>query len=100
MFWTRFYYPQGVAAPGLLGALSGKGVVIAGGLHPQIATQYFRIGHMGLTATDESQLGYTKKTIESLEAALRENGFTPKQQHSYNRGGSISEASMVMRAKL
>ncbi|KAI9183844.1 hypothetical protein H9P43_002896 [Blastocladiella emersonii ATCC 22665] len=76
---TAVYYPEGVAAAGLLGALSGKGVIIAGGLHPKIASTYFRIGHMGLSATHEDSLGYVKKTLAELEAALRENGFAPKQ---------------------
>ncbi|KNE65210.1 hypothetical protein AMAG_10858 [Allomyces macrogynus ATCC 38327] len=75
---TAVYYPEGVAGPALLGALSGKGVVVAGGLHPKIAPTYFRIGHMGLSATHEAELKHIEQTLKHLESALREQGFAPK----------------------
>ena len=41
---TAAYYPEGVAAADLLNRMSSHGVVMAGGLHPEIAPKYFRIG--------------------------------------------------------
>lgn len=35
------------AHPGIVQALKDRGFIIAGGLHPEIKAQYFRIGHMG-----------------------------------------------------
>ncbi|KAJ3365392.1 hypothetical protein GGF32_009250 [Allomyces javanicus] len=72
---TAVYYPPGVSGAKLLASLAAKGVTIAGGLHPQIATQYFRIGHMGITATHDEELRYVHRTLALLEAALREQGY-------------------------
>jgi alanine-glyoxylate transaminase/serine-glyoxylate transaminase/serine-pyruvate transaminase len=49
---TAPYYPDGVDAS-VLGHINEAGVVVAGGLHPAIKAQYFRVGHMGaVTASD------------------------------------------------
>ncbi|KAJ3210306.1 hypothetical protein HDU82_008378 [Entophlyctis luteolus] len=39
----------GVKPVDFLGKLAAKGVVLAGGLHPEYATKYFRIGHMNVS---------------------------------------------------
>lgn len=46
-------FPAGVDAT-LVGRVIERGVVVAGGLHPAIRGEYFRVGHMGyaLTRTD------------------------------------------------
>lgn len=41
---TAVWLPEGVELPQLVPALAGKGVQIAGGLHKDCATKYFRIG--------------------------------------------------------
>lgn len=41
---TAVYYPKGVTGPELVASMAKKGVQIAGGLHEQIAAQYFRVG--------------------------------------------------------
>lgn len=46
---TAIYLPEGVAAAQLLPSLLQKGVIFAGGLHKEIATKYFRFGHMGVS---------------------------------------------------
>lgn len=57
-------YPSEVAAHGLtaiyvddpvkiISYLKQNGVVIAGGIHKQIASKYIRVGHMGVSACDE-----------------------------------------------
>ena len=41
----------GVTAAGFLPRVSAAGVTLAGGLHPAIKSEYFRIGHMGSTSS-------------------------------------------------
>ncbi|MBN8615754.1 MAG: alanine--glyoxylate aminotransferase family protein [Deltaproteobacteria bacterium] len=61
-------YPSGVDAS-LAQAMRDEGVVIAGGLHPDLKATYFRIGHMG--STDRAEL---LTTIGALERALTRGG--------------------------
>ncbi|QSQ21137.1 alanine--glyoxylate aminotransferase family protein [Pyxidicoccus parkwayensis] len=42
---SAVYYPDGVDAA-LVGRVKGQGIVVAGGLHPELKTRYFRVGHM------------------------------------------------------
>ncbi len=42
---SAVYYPEGVDAA-LVGRVKGQGIVVAGGLHPELKTRYFRVGHM------------------------------------------------------
>jgi alanine-glyoxylate transaminase/serine-glyoxylate transaminase/serine-pyruvate transaminase len=62
---TAPYYPDGVAATDLLPRIKAAGAVVAGGLHPEIRTEYFRIGHMGPT-----NLGDILATVGAMEAGL------------------------------
>lgn len=39
--------------PKLIGYLKQHGIVVAGGIHKQIASQYVRVGHMGVSACNE-----------------------------------------------
>jgi alanine-glyoxylate transaminase / serine-glyoxylate transaminase / serine-pyruvate transaminase len=59
-------YPKGVDAS-LVGAIKAAGVVVAGGLHPACKAEYFRVGHMGHSATQREHL---LRTIEALGSAL------------------------------
>jgi alanine-glyoxylate transaminase/serine-glyoxylate transaminase/serine-pyruvate transaminase len=43
---TAIYYPPTISPQLFLKSMAEKGVVIAGGLHPQFASKYFRVGHM------------------------------------------------------
>jgi alanine-glyoxylate transaminase/serine-glyoxylate transaminase/serine-pyruvate transaminase len=66
---TAPYYPEGVDA-GVLGRINQAGVILAGGLHPEIRTRYFRIGHMGaVTASD------IVATVGAIERGLRQVGY-------------------------
>ena len=40
-------FPEGVTGPDLLPKVVAAGVILAGGLHPKMSAEYFRIGHMG-----------------------------------------------------
>jgi len=75
---TAIYLPEGVTAPDLLAKLLAKGVVMAGGLHREIATKYFRFGHMGVSVM-KGDLGHIDKAITALEGALAELGYQKAQ---------------------
>lgn len=62
---TACYYPEGVEASDLLPRITAAGVITAGGLHPEIRTRYFRVGHMGaVNAAD------VLATVGAIETAL------------------------------
>lgn len=44
--------------------------MVAAGLHKAIATQYFRIGHMGVTVTNPER-GDIDKVLSSVETVLK-----------------------------
>jgi alanine-glyoxylate transaminase/serine-glyoxylate transaminase/serine-pyruvate transaminase len=43
---TAIYYPPNISPQLFLKSMADKGVVVAGGLHPEFAAKYFRVGHM------------------------------------------------------
>lgn len=63
-------YPSGITAGDLLPRIKQAGAVLAGGLHPEIKTEYFRIGHMGPTTA-----GDLLATIGAIEAGLAGCGY-------------------------
>jgi alanine-glyoxylate transaminase/serine-glyoxylate transaminase/serine-pyruvate transaminase len=65
-------YPQGVDGAKLLGSINNQGVILAGGLHPAIRAEYFRIGHMGACTQ-----GDLLATIGAVEKGLVECGYIP-----------------------
>lgn len=44
---TAVYAPEGLAPTDIVPKMLKKGIVIAAGLHKDIKTRYFRIGHLG-----------------------------------------------------
>ncbi len=64
------FYPEGVDA-GLLPKIAARGILVAGGLHPEIRTASFRIGHMGYAVTRPD---YLRRTVEAVADALQESG--------------------------
>jgi alanine-glyoxylate transaminase / serine-glyoxylate transaminase / serine-pyruvate transaminase len=63
-------YPTGVSGPELIAKVSQAGVILAGGLHPAIRAEYFRIGHMGAV-----NLGDVLATIGAIETGLAACGY-------------------------
>lgn len=59
-------YPAGVG-PELVGEVAAQGVTVAGGLHPERKTEYFRVGHMGYCTTRPEML---EKTVEAVGRGL------------------------------
>ena len=68
---SALYLPEGIEAPAVVGGTARNGVVIAGGLHPEIRTRYFRVGHMGYAITRKEML---LRTVEAIGGALRDAG--------------------------
>lgn len=63
-------YPQGVDGGKLLAATNSAGIILAGGLHPAIKAEYFRVGHMGACT-----LGDVLATVGAVELALGKCGY-------------------------
>ena len=63
-------YPAGVGGADLLPKIHAAGATLAGGLHPDIQSEYFRIGHMGATRP-----GDLLAAIGAVEAGLQECGY-------------------------
>jgi len=74
---TAVYYPNGVQGPALIQSMAKKGVQIAGGLHEQIGSQYFRVGHMGISISEPGRK-HIEKVADALKASLREQGYIAK----------------------
>jgi alanine-glyoxylate transaminase / serine-glyoxylate transaminase / serine-pyruvate transaminase len=63
-------FPAGVDAS-LVGRIAQRGVVVAGGLHPAIRSEYFRVGHMGYVTTRPEAL---LATVDAVAGALADGG--------------------------
>ncbi len=74
-------YPKGVAGSDFLKNVASSGVILAGGLHPTIRSEYFRIGHMGSVT-----IGDVMATLTAIELALSASGYL------YEIGAGISAA--------
>eukprot|EP01121_Diplochlamys_sp_Union-15-3_P016509 TRINITY_DN5626_c0_g1_i1.p1 TRINITY_DN5626_c0_g1~~TRINITY_DN5626_c0_g1_i1.p1 ORF type:complete len:406 (+),score=83.18 TRINITY_DN5626_c0_g1_i1:144-1220(+) len=68
---TAIKYPPGITGPALLPKIAEHGAVVAGGLHPKIASEYFRISHMGISAMEESR-GHIDTMLNAISAALKD----------------------------
>ncbi|MCB9128596.1 MAG: alanine--glyoxylate aminotransferase family protein [Ardenticatenales bacterium] len=68
---SALYYPDGVDST-MLKAVAEAGVILAGGLHPDIKTRYFRVGHMGaLRANDVlATIGAVEQGLIAAGAAI------------------------------
>jgi alanine-glyoxylate transaminase/serine-glyoxylate transaminase/serine-pyruvate transaminase len=63
-------YPEGIDAS-FLGGVAARGVAVAGGLHPQLKTTYFRVGHMGWVTTQPQLLA---RAVRAIGEALADAG--------------------------
>jgi alanine-glyoxylate transaminase/serine-glyoxylate transaminase/serine-pyruvate transaminase len=75
-------FPQGVNGADFLKRVGAAGVTLAGGLHPQIRAEYFRIGHMGSVSQ-----GDLLATIGAIEAGLAGCGY------AFERGAGVAAAA-------
>jgi alanine-glyoxylate transaminase/serine-glyoxylate transaminase/serine-pyruvate transaminase len=77
---SAIYYPQGVDKA-LLRHIDEAGIIVAGGLHPAIRDQYFRVGHMGAVGASD-----VIATISAIETALARCGY------KYEAGAGVAAA--------
>lgn len=82
---SAIYYPEGVGKE-LLGRIEERGVVVAGGLHPQIKERYFRVGHMGGVSGS-----HILATVGAIEGALQACGYR------FDLGAGLVAAQKVLR---
>jgi alanine-glyoxylate transaminase/serine-glyoxylate transaminase/serine-pyruvate transaminase len=75
-------FPQGIGAADLLPRITRAGAILAGGLHPEIRAEYFRIGHMGAT-----KMGDLLATIGAVETGLAGCGY------QFERGAGVAAAA-------
>jgi alanine-glyoxylate transaminase / serine-glyoxylate transaminase / serine-pyruvate transaminase len=66
---TAPYYPDGIDAK-VIGKIRERGIIVAGGLHPDIRDKYFRVGHMGVISPAD-----ISATLSAIEGALVASGF-------------------------
>ncbi len=62
-------YPEGIDAS-FLAYVREEGAILAGGLHPAIKSEYFRIGHMGAISRAD-----VLTALGAVESALRRAGY-------------------------
>ena len=81
---TAPYFPSGVDRS-MLAHIRKAGVVLAGGLHPKIKAQYFRVGHMG--AVSESDI---LTTVGAIEYGLAQAGY------KFEPGAGLAAAQAIL----
>ncbi len=78
------YYPDGIDGGSLLPEIAKAGVIMAGGLLPDIKSKYFRIGHMG--SVNQSDI---LSSIAAIESALLSCGYSIKPGIGLNAAQEI-----------
>lgn len=81
---TAVYYPAGVDRT-VLGYIKEAGVIVAGGLHPAIKAQYFRVGHMGVVSAAD-----ILATVGAIEQGLARAGY------QFEPGTGLAAAQAVL----
>ena len=66
---TAPYFPDGVDRT-MLAHVKEAGVILAGGLHPDIKARYFRVGHMGVVSMSD-----ILATVGAIEKGLAQVGY-------------------------
>ena len=82
---SAVWYPAGVDAA-LVARIGEEGAIVAGGLHPDARTKYFRVGHMGGTGAHE-----VLATVGAIERALHASGH-----HAAPLGAAVAAAEETL----
>jgi len=77
-------FPAGINGVDLVPAVSRVGVTLAGGLHPEIKNEYFRIGHMGAVNQND-----VLATIGAIESGLSACGY------KFETGAGLAAAQRI-----
>ncbi|KAJ2516335.1 hypothetical protein H4217_004649 [Coemansia sp. RSA 1939] len=78
---TAVWLPESIQAADLLPKLKARGVIAAAGILPGQAQRYFRLGHMGITATQPAN-GYVDTMLKAVTDALEECGYSAASSSS------------------
>ena len=81
---TAPYFPAGVDRA-MLAHVKEAGVIVAGGLHPEIKAQYFRVGHMGAVSASD-----ILATVGAIEYGLSQAGY------EFEPGAGLAAAQAVL----
>jgi alanine-glyoxylate transaminase/serine-glyoxylate transaminase/serine-pyruvate transaminase len=81
---TASYFPDGVDRA-VLGRIKEAGVIVAGGLHPDIKDRYFRVGHMGAVSASD-----ILATVGAIEKGLTQVGY------KFEAGAGLAAAQKVL----
>jgi alanine-glyoxylate transaminase/serine-glyoxylate transaminase/serine-pyruvate transaminase len=81
---TAPYFPEGVDRT-MLAHVKQAGVIVAGGLHPDIKSWYFRVGHMGVVSASD-----ILSTVGAIEQGLSKVGY------DFEPGAGLSAAQAVI----
>jgi alanine-glyoxylate transaminase/serine-glyoxylate transaminase/serine-pyruvate transaminase len=81
---TAPYFPNGVDRT-VLGHIKEAGVIVAGGLHPDIKDRYFRVGHMGAVSASD-----ILATVGAIEKGLTQAGY------KFKAGAGLAAAQKVL----
>jgi alanine-glyoxylate transaminase/serine-glyoxylate transaminase/serine-pyruvate transaminase len=96
---TAVYVPEGVQVSDIVPRLLKKGIIVSGGIHKEIRTSYFRIGHsacfqppplhpspcpdtlflVGISVVDKSR-DDLDRVIKALRETLEEVGYKKSNQ--------------------
>lgn len=68
------YYPPGIEGPALLSKMAENGFTIGSGIYKQYKDQYFRIGHMGVSAVGERKQELDQ-CFNALKLSLSQLGY-------------------------
>lgn len=80
---TCVRFPAGVVGSDFMPQVVANGISLSGGLHAKIKSEYFRIGHMGISTR---RLDHLVKTVTAIEAALKACGHT-----SFKSGAGVAK---------
>lgn len=81
---TAPYFPAGVDRS-MLAHVKEQGVILAGGLHPEIKAKYFRVGHMGVVSASD-----ILATVGAIEYGLAQVGY------EFEPGVGLSAAQVAL----
>ena len=82
---SAIYYPKDIAAADILREINLAGIIVAGGLLKDMATVYFRVGHMG-SINQSDILG----TVGAIESAFK------KCNYAFEPGAGIVAAQKIL----
>ena len=68
---SALYLPNEIEGASFPAQVSKQGVIVAGGLHPEIKGRYFRVGHMGSSVWEPE---YLSRTVGAVGRALQACG--------------------------